>query len=151
MKEAIANAGVFNLIIVFVTILMLFFVGSLGYSKAYKVKDRVIREIEKNKDYNEDVKAELEEWLSQIGYRYKGGSAAWSSCPVSDGADGTFVDVVSVYDFCVYKHEVRNSDYFDGYYYSVISYMYFELPIFKDMFRIPVRGETSTFINEIKG
>ena len=63
MKETIANAGVFNLIIIFVTILLLFFVGSLGYSKAFKVKDKIVREIEKNQKYDESVKNDVEKWL----------------------------------------------------------------------------------------
>jgi len=149
MKEAIANAGVFNLIIIFVTAIMFFFIGSLGYSKAYKVKDKIVREIEKNQKYDVNVKDDLEEWLKEIGYRYRGGGSAWS-CPSSDG-DGVRESVTSAYDFCVYRHTIRSSNNIDGYYYSVISYMYFELPFFRELFRIPVRGETSTFIDKIEG
>ena len=47
MKEAISNAFVFNLIIVFVIILIAFFVGSISYSKASKVKNRIVEVIEK--------------------------------------------------------------------------------------------------------
>ena len=47
MKEAISNAFVFNLVIVFVIILLAFFIGSIGYSKASKVKNRIVEEIEK--------------------------------------------------------------------------------------------------------
>ena len=52
MKEAIANAGVFNLIIIFVIILLAFFIGSLGYSKAFKVKNLIVYEIEKDEGYD---------------------------------------------------------------------------------------------------
>ena len=51
MKEAIANAGVFNLVIIFVIILLAFFIGSLSYSKAFKVKNKIIEEIEKDQGY----------------------------------------------------------------------------------------------------
>lgn len=47
MKEAISNAMIFNLIIVFVVILIMLFIGSLSYSKAFKVKNRIVEEIEK--------------------------------------------------------------------------------------------------------
>ena len=42
MKEAIANAGVFNLVIIFVIVLLAFFIGSLSYSKAFKTKNKII-------------------------------------------------------------------------------------------------------------
>ena len=50
MKEAIANAGIYNLVIIFVIILLAFFIGSLSYSKAFKVKNKIIEEIERIKD-----------------------------------------------------------------------------------------------------
>ena len=50
MKEAISNAMIFNLIIVFVVILIMLFIGSLSYSKAFKVKNRIVEEIEKDKE-----------------------------------------------------------------------------------------------------
>lgn len=148
MKEAIANAGVFNLIIVFVTILLLLFIGSLSYTKAYKVKDRIVREIEKNKGYDDSVQADLEDWLSDVGYRYSGSAF---SCPSTDNSGGKMVPITSVYDYCIYEHDVSGSSGVTGHYYSVVSYMYIELPIIRDVFRVPVRGETNTIINTIEG
>ena len=53
MKEAIANVGVFNIMIVFVVVLLTLFVGSLGYIKAYKVKDYIINEIETDEGWDD--------------------------------------------------------------------------------------------------
>ena len=47
MNHAISNALLFNLIITFVIILIAFFVGSMSYSKASKVNNRIVEEIEK--------------------------------------------------------------------------------------------------------
>ena len=73
MKEAIANAGVFNIVIIFVIILLAFFVGSLGYSKAFKAKNKIVEEIEKDQAYtigiNDSTETRVEQWLSKIGYR----------------------------------------------------------------------------------
>ena len=69
MKEAIANAGIFNLIIIFVIILLMFFIGSLSYSKAFKVKNKIVEEIEKDQGYTSSTEARVEEWLGNIGYR----------------------------------------------------------------------------------
>ena len=58
MNQAISNALLFNIVIVFVIVLIGFFVGSLSYSKASKVKNRIIEEIEKygeSADDQEDI------------------------------------------------------------------------------------------------
>ena len=47
MNQSISNALLFNLVTIFVVVLIAFFVGSLSYSKASKVKNRIIEEIEK--------------------------------------------------------------------------------------------------------
>lgn len=47
MNQAISNALLFNLVIIFVIILIAFFIGSMSYSKASKVNNRIVEEIEK--------------------------------------------------------------------------------------------------------
>ena len=69
MKEAIANAGVFNLIIIFVIVLILLFIGSLSYSRGFKAKNKIIEEIEKDQGFNSSTQARVDEWLGSIGYR----------------------------------------------------------------------------------
>ena len=64
MKEAISNAMIFNLIIVFVVILIMLFIGSLSYSKAFKVKNRIVEEIEKDEDYTENTVQDINNWIS---------------------------------------------------------------------------------------
>ena len=55
MKEAIGNAALFNIVIIFVAILIAFFVGSLSYTKAYKVKNKIVEEIEKEGEHSTTV------------------------------------------------------------------------------------------------
>ncbi len=148
MKEAIANAGVFNLIIIFVTILLLFFIGSLSYSKAFKVKNKIIDEIEKNQVYDEDVSQSIDNWLGEIGYRYNSSTSLWS-CPKSNNG-GILVNKASNYQYCVYEYIDSNKTRdINGRYYRVIAYMYFELPILSDLIKIPVMGETVRFVDSI--
>ena len=47
MSQAISNSMLFNLVITFVIVLIAFFMGSLSYSKASKVNNRIVDEIEK--------------------------------------------------------------------------------------------------------
>ena len=42
MKDAIGGGLLFNLVIVFVVTMIVLFISSLSYSKAYKVKNRIV-------------------------------------------------------------------------------------------------------------
>lgn len=140
MKEAIANANVFNLVIVFVIILIAFFVGSLSYSKAFKVKNMIVNEIEKEQEYNINVvQTNVEKSLSGIGYRTK--SSVNNNCP-DEG--GELVSSSSNYEYCVYKFE-KNSGSKKSIYYRVVAYMYFDIPIISSLLKVPVKGETISF------
>ena len=168
MKEAISNAFVFNLVLVFVIILLIFFVGSIGYSKASKVKNRIIEEIEKEAEHSEhpenaydNAKEEIENWLafgsedgSGIGYRMNTRGGAKTACPSASSIQsslpsGTKVKNVTEtndYEYCVYRIEYCDrNDARCTLYYRVIAYMYFDVPIIGQMIQVPVTGETMSF------
>ena len=159
MKEAIANAGVYNLVIIFVIILLAFFIGSLSYSKAFKVKNKIIEEIEKDQAYttgvNNSTEDRVEEWISNIGYRINTGNTRNTvNCPKvtgNGGEEGKLVNTDGDYQYCVYEFDtcVPGSDKAKcGKYYRVTAYMYFDIPIIAGLLRLPVSGETMIF-NEV--
>ena len=47
MKEAVGNSMVLTFIFVFIAIFIILFVGSIAYSKGFKVRNRIIDIIEK--------------------------------------------------------------------------------------------------------
>ncbi|MBR2833389.1 MAG: hypothetical protein IKE75_03040 [Bacilli bacterium] len=168
MNESVGNALLFNLSIMFVVILVAFFVGSLSYSKAAKVKNKIIEEIEKNgeiagteyseyenvakKAYDNSIE-EIDRWLRNgddnngIGYRLT--NNGYASCPKYK--DNEAINRVSNYEYCIYRFdtcETLESYKRDkcGIYYHVTTYMYFDVPIVGDLVRIPVNGETRTFM-----
>lgn len=158
MNEAVGNAALFNLAIVFVVILIAFFVGSLSYSKAYKVKNKIVEEIEKQGEYAEDAtKAyslalpEINEWLDSgnagkgIGYR-KNTNPGLNN--VNNCGSGNLVNQTSNYEYCVYIIDTcsgKTDTARCGVYYKVTTYMYFDIPIISDIIKIPVSSETMTF------
>ena len=156
MKEAIANAGIFNLIIIFVIILLMFFIGSLSYSKAFKVKNKIVEEIEKDQGYTSSTEARVEEWLGNIGYRAnvgynKNSDVCPSTAEGNGGRGGKLMNSEGVYQYCVYEFDTCGSGSDTakcGKYYRVISYMYFDLPVLGGLLKLPVSGETMIF-NEI--
>lgn len=154
MREAIANAGVFNFVIIFVTLLLAFFIGSLGYSKAFKVKNLIIAEIEKEEGYTSDVKSVVEDSLGEIGYRMV--PSTFNTCPTETVNGASYRSVSnSHYQYCVYeinncliKNGTTPSDLSSrkcSIHYRVIAYMYFDIPIINELIRVPVRGETKSF------
>lgn len=159
MKEAIANAGVYNLVIMFVIILLAFFIGSLSYSKAFKVKNKIIEEIEKDQGYttgiNDSTEDRVEEWIANIGYRVNTGNTRnTENCPKvtgNGGETGKLVNTDGDYQYCVYEFDTCTTGADKakcGKYYRVTAYMYFDVPILSGLLKLPVSGETMIF-NEI--
>lgn len=158
MKESISTTFIFYLIIVFVLLLIMFFVGSISYSKAYKVKNRIVEVIEKEQDYDATAIAEIEDWLAYggqdgngIGYRVNTNGGGVNRCPSADSlglpADSTEnLTEINNYEYCVYRVEdCAEENKRCGVYYHVVSFMYFDLPIIDQLIRLRVEGETMTF------
>lgn len=156
MKESISMAALFNIIIVFVTVLILIFVGSVSYSKAYKVKNKIIEEIEKDKDYNANTAESIEDWLNNgttgesIGYRQLTGGMSDSCGKYGDGMTPVSrITVHNNYHYCLYKKntcaDANTKSKSCGTYYRAVAFMYFDLPIIGELIEIPVTGETMTF------
>lgn len=133
MREAFGNTFVFNFIIVFVIIFIFFFAGSLTYSKAFKVKNRIVDIIEKYEAYNQNAKDEITSTLSEMGYRVNFSN---KGCPQRNGKDSLTV-TNNGYRYCVYEYDTNK-----GKYYGVSAYMYFEFPIIGQSMEFPVYGET---------
>lgn len=152
MKEAIANAGVFNLIIIFVIVLLLLFMGSLSYSRGFKAKNKIVEEIEKDQGFTSATEARIDEWLGNIGYRAnvglnKNSDVCAKTAEGNGGRDGTLLNSDGTFQYCVYEFDTCGSDDNSkcGKYYRVITYMYFDLPIIGGLLKIPVNGETMIF------
>lgn len=159
MNESVGNAFLFNLVITFIIILLAFFVGSMSYSKASKVKNKIIEEIEKQGEYDnaderltgkkiyEQAEDEIVNWLgtSGVGYKPNNNPGQQNSCPDSYG-DGVLINQTTKYEYCIYLHNTcTNNSKKCGEYFTVITYMYFDIPIIQELLKFQVKGETMTF------
>lgn len=173
MNESVGNALLFNLVISIVIILLAFFVGSISYSKASKVKNKIVEELEKQGEidsantlmsaeaiYNA-ANGQILNWLndSNIGYRQniEPGTASTGFCPNLND-NGQLMNITSDYEYCIYAYSTcnpntnTNSEETDnnqrcGIYFKVRTYMYFDIPVIEDLVKIPVEGETITLTN----
>lgn len=96
MKEAIGTSYVFTLVMTFVGILIAMFVGSIAYTKGFKVRNKIIDIIDKEQGYTlraGGAKDQIDQSLAKIGYRIVD-----KECPTRNGATAIQkVIIVTVY------------------------------------------------------
>ena len=151
MREATGGATLFYIVIFIITIIILLLISSISYSKAYRVKNRIVDIIEKYECYedcdgkviavtNKDNPAveEINDTLAAIGYKVNPLNSNWE-CPTRDGELINNSSVGNNYRYCVYKVNSQR-----GYYYNVVSYMYLEVPLIGSTIDLPVYGATKT-------
>ena len=156
MREAIGTSYVVNFIITFFILFILVFLATLSYTKAFKVKNKIVDIIE---EYEGDVvdtssqlksgpQGDINSKLGQIGYRV----SDKKKCKKNGRYEGNAFDNAkeiskngnSNYHYCIYQVDTGK-----GKYYGVVTYIYFDIPIVGSTVEIPVYGETKTF-TEIK-
>ena len=124
MKESIGNAFVFGIFITFAFLLMLILTTSINYSRASKIKDRLLSKIqayaeaksttsengfEKIDFDDDDFVMELNSELASLGYRRNEGGFNQNNCPDRDGAE--LMNPNSIYKYCVYAYETSRGYY----------------------------------------
>lgn len=148
MREAIGNTFIVNLLMVFIAVMSALLIGSISYSKAFKVKNRIIYTIEKYGGWDSGgsniVRTEIEASLRDIGYQLKlANSSFYSSgnkwCPRKNGVDPVYgyKGQVITYHYCVYEYNNEK-----GHYYGVTTYMHFDIPLIGNYVEFPIYGET---------
>ena len=144
MRDAVGGSLLLNLVVIFTGIVIIFFVGIIAYSKAYKVKNRIIELVERNEGYpssSEDAEFEKEiiTELSKVGYRVVSERITNDKCS-RDSSRGNCVNKnTTYYYYCVCEHSDSVSS---GTSFEVITYVQFEFPVIGDLITFPVKGET---------
>lgn len=144
MKEAIGNSAIFTFAIIFISIVMMVFLSSLNYSKAFKIKNRIVGIIENYesgyiRENRNEIDEEIEAFLRDAGYRV---NAENNSCPTRNGKKA--LNSTYNYRYCIYEYNSTR-----GKYYGVITYMYFDIPLISDLLQFEVYGETKVFYHVI--
>lgn len=138
MKEAIGTSFVFNLMMVFVSVFIVLYVGSIAYSKGFKIRNRIIDVIEENNGYNNTASASIDENLGAIGYKI-------TDRTCSERSGGELVNTSSAYNYCLYKYDVNK-----GTYYGVTVFIRFDIPLIGSRIQIPIYGETRVLFDKEK-
>ena len=137
MKEALGISQLYTFVIIFVSIIMLLLIGSLSYSKAFKIKTRILEIVETNKGFNngnkEKVEDEIDSFLKSAGYPVN--TRNNKSCPTVKGTGA--INTINNFDYCIYSFETLR-----GPYYRVTVFISYDIPVISAFLRIPVSGET---------
>jgi len=132
MRESIGGAWIFTLVIAFILIFAGYLAVSVNYSKAFKVKDKIVLVIEQNEGLSSNAQSEIESYLTGIGYTVYGKCSSDEKGFVSENLNNK-------YKYCVKKTSTLS----DGTaYYRVKVFFRLDLPVFGNIFTFPITGET---------
>lgn len=147
MREAVGNSFVMGIVATIIGFIMIFFVGSISYSKAYRVKNKIINMIEENGGWTAsldktDNQNGIPAYLKEVGYQVGTGRVN-NACKCKNDNECVVLKNTkesNTYNYCVLQYSSNA-----GTYYRVITFMKFELPITRFGIEFPVAGETKTF------
>lgn len=137
MREATGNALLTMMMTSIIAIIMIFFVGSISYSKSYKLKNYVINQIEEYGSWDINLQNNVDSYFKEVGYNVKKNNK--SSCPTTLSNNCGNNLYTGGYEACVYSCGNNNK------YYKVITYMQFDFPVIGNSLKFQVKGETKTF------
>ena len=157
MREAIGSAFIVNLILIFIAVISALLIGSINYSKAFKVKDRIVYVIEKYDGWNDASQTEVDKQLRSLGYRVDSGfnsnceslyKKKYGSSYEKNGSELVHGKNLGTnqYNYCVYRVRYESGI---GDYYSVTTFMRFDIPLIGGLLVFPVSGETSVIYEPI--
>lgn len=132
MKEAVGTSLVFGIIMLFIGILIAILVGSISFSKGFKIRNRIIDRIEEYQGFDVNTHSIIEEDLKSIGYKIVDNV----DCKDRDGGE-LLTQQYNDYNYCVYRYSTTR-----GNYYGVTVFIQFDVPLIGQYIKIPVYGET---------
>ena len=167
MRESLGGSMLLNLVVIFTSLIIVVFIGILSYSKAYKIKNRIVELIEKYGVYEEKssedtyVELEINPDLSAAGYD--------ASTPTRCDNIKNRIELEKIntdknnnnpkilegnlnnhgYNYCIFKYcdkvdmesDEEKCDY-KASTYIVVTFIKFEIPIIENVLTFPVYGET---------
>lgn len=149
MREATGSSMLLYVVIIVVGVVMLLFVTIISYAKAYGAKNKIITALETYEEYsNEDnnpAKMEIDENLRQMGYTitqndYCNSTRVKNHLKELGISNATNLNTASrgKYNYCLYKIDKLNN----GYYYLVVTFISYNIPVVGNTMLFPVYGET---------
>ena len=151
MRETIGSSWIFMLVIAFTLIFSGFLVLTLSYSKTYKMKNEITSIIEKYEGLTDNSQEIINDYLNNSSYRTKG-KCVRSEVDIqifgADSLTGSLEEVGTangdkLFYYCIsYRKNHLGRTVF-----KVTLFYDFNLPIFGQLTRFEVKGETYSISN----
>lgn len=147
MRESINGAWLLGIVMVFMVIFIAYISISINYSNAYRMKTQMVTALEQYEGFNEKSLARLEAIRS--GYNYTNTAPCdvgenGQAVGVLDGVVSTTNPPTGVYNYCITREKRPAQDgEEDKYYYTIVVFFDFNLPVLGDIFKFKVSGETN--------
>lgn len=158
MKGAIGNAFLLNIVITIVLVFFVLLIGTMAFSKTYKIKNYLINAIDTYEDTFEDNQIPTiskftysTEWSDLVNpYLRKAGyhlSNKKNACPIKENKKIFRDTKVGDYEYCIYRtvDYVVDEIFEYKYYYTVLVYMKMDLPLIGKYIKLPLKGDTKTY------
>lgn len=153
MREAIGGGWIMGFIAMFIVIFTSYLAISVNYTKAFRVKNRIINIIEENEGFSESsnnlnnpniysirnsnkTEDKIYAYLYDLGYSY---NISESSCKTGNMDGKLFTRGYCIQKICSNQ---------GGAYYKVRSFIDFTVPIVNLHVSVPINGETKVIYND---
>ena len=141
MKESIGTSYLFQIVVVFVLLFTGYLCLSINYARSYAVKNNIVNNIQREKDFDDNARAKISKYLDDVGFKSIG------KCPndyAAYDANGTYQGDGKKGVYCVQKVITTSNpgDVPEKRYYRVVVFYKLDLPIFGSIFSFNNIGDT---------
>ncbi len=159
MREAIGGTWIFQIVIFFVLLFTGYICLSINHSKAFNVKNEIVKAIEREKGVNlenpmgDQAIKDIVDYLNKTSYRTTGDC---KSLDITDKSGKVITHYIGYNregkivennpSFCIAKQSVTTDksegDLPDASYYRIVVFYQLDLPIFRSIFQFRIKGDT---------
>lgn len=153
MRESIGATYIFTICLVFILLFTAYLAVSVNYSKAFKIKSYIVSQIDENREINKEVIDDIKSYLIAQGYTAYGKCEEINNWELTDDSiDDWAPDSKGQKNVCIYRHKISTSSSsnddinIERYYYKVVTFFKFDIPIINTLLTFNVSGDTKYII-----
>lgn len=151
MRESVGILSLTNIVIFFILVFTGYLCITLNQTKAYNVKNQVISIIQKNGGIDSQAVTEIQEYMSEVGYRSSGKCDSEDISSITNYAitqrEGLQING-STGMICISRHNINDNlpdstgQFPKAAYYDIKVFFALDMPIINSVFNFNLKGST---------
>ena len=151
MREPVGILSLTNIVIFFILVFTGYLCITLNQTKAYNVKNQVISIIQKNGGIDSQAVTEIQEYMSEVGYRSSGKCDSEDISSITNYAitqrEGLQING-STGMICISRHNINDNlpdstgQFPKAAYYDIKVFFALDMPIINSVFNFNLKGST---------